>query len=296
MATTKNTTTDYKQLWQHCLDMIREKYGEKYEHWFNTWFGDVRFESYNEKSNQLILQVPSKYVYEYLEMEGRKNMKWVLDANFPKDCKVGYRIAPQELTFAQIATYMQRQSTNANRDLRHIKIANAKQRLEDGLKYYLKEKPMQWIYGNHGYDRVVEWLTDNKGKGLLCIGTTGLGKSLICTKILPILIGNGRKIACINATELHDKLDELKKEPVVVIDDLGKEPRKHYGEADQSFFELCDNAEKTGAILIITTNLSTDLINDTYPDSILHRYGNETYSRVKAILRCAIFKGEDMRK
>ena len=41
------------------------------------------------------------------------------------------------------------------------------------------------------YDQVAQWLTDNKGKGLMLIGDCGRGKSMITTEILPDLFRQG---------------------------------------------------------------------------------------------------------
>lgn len=182
----------------------------------------------------------------------------------------------------------------------HIQIPNARQRLEEGIKYFLKDKPLQWISGNHGYDRIVEWLTDNKNRGLLCLGRPGLGKSLICQRVLPVLLAPYGDVVCVSATELHDKLEELKKARIVVVDDLGKEPRKHYGDIDNSFLELCDNSERTGNLIIITTNLVTDRFPDGrlaegYPDDLHSRYGDAVFSRLQSITRVAIIEGDDLR-
>ena len=65
---------DYEEKWAACLTMIREKLGEKYHHWFDVWFSDVRFEHYDPDTHTLLVQVPSKYVYEYLEMHGVKTI------------------------------------------------------------------------------------------------------------------------------------------------------------------------------------------------------------------------------
>lgn len=300
MATKK--TTDINELWLKCQNNLRKQFDsdDDNRHIYNVWYADIKMESYDPKTRTLILQVPSNYVCEYIEYFGGAALYTAIHSSFGRGTRLFYHVVPPEPSFADIATYMQRMA-HSQHDLHHIRISNAKQRLMDGLKYYLKDKEVKWLpgiegYKCYGYDRVVEWLTDNHKRGLLCVGTPGTGKTLICEKILPILIGNGSPIKCVNATELHDRLEELKKEQVVVIDDLGKEPRKHYGDIDQSFFELCDNAEKTGNILIITTNLSTNSVDDPrYPDSIEHRYGKEVFSRLQAITNVAIFEGEDMR-
>lgn len=292
--TSKQSQPNYARLWQQCLQTIREKYGEKYNHWYDVWFGGMQFERYDAETRQLVIQVPSKYVYEYMETHMVQPLREALSLTFKEPVTLSYRIMPPVPSFADMAAYLQRQSGGVGHNSRHIHIDNARQRVEEGLRHFLKDKPMQWI---EGYDDVVRWLDDNDDRGLLVVGTPGLGKSLICQKVLPVLLSDGvRPIPCVSATELHKRLEELKQERIVIIDDLGKEPRKHYGEVDRSFLELCDNAERTGAILVITTNLSTTPVDDpAYPDSILNRYGEAVISRLKAIAHVAAFHGSDMR-
>jgi DNA replication protein DnaC len=284
---------DYSKLWKDCLAMIREKYGDKFRNWFDVWFGDVRFESYDPDTHVLLIQVPSKYVYEYLEMNGAKDIRWATHEVFKDSITFKYRIL-REPTFAEVATYLQQQGYDSRKDPYHIRIDNARKRMEDGLHYFLKDQA-QWL---PGYDKIADWLADNKGRGLLCVGTTGRGKSLLCQQILPVILGNGgRPIASIAATDLKSRLDELLHEKIVIIDDLGKEPRKYFGNVDNSFFELCNNAERTGNLLIITTNLSTTPSDRAlYPESIQERYGAEVLDRLKSITRMVRLEGESLRR
>lgn len=284
---------DYSKLWEDSLAMIREKYGDKFRHWYDVWYGDVRFESYDPDSHVLLIQVPSKYVYEYLEMNGAKDIRWATQEVFKDSITLNYRIL-REPTFAEVATYLQQQGYDSRKDPYHIRISNARKRMEDGLHYFLKDQA-QWL---PGYDKIADWLADNKGRGLLCVGTTGRGKSLLCQQILPVILGNGgRPIASIAATDLKSRLDELLHEKIVIIDDLGKEPRKYFGNVDNSFFELCNNAERTGNLLIITTNLSTTPSDRAiYPESIQERYGAEVLDRLKSITRMVRLEGESLRR
>lgn len=288
---------DYGQLWQQCLTTIRNQYpkGEKYDHWFNVWLGDVRLDAYDPDKRQLRLAVPSRYVYEFLDSYMLKPLKMALQSTFGEQMALTYRIQPQDPSFADMAAYLQRQSGGGVRLDGHIHIDNARKRLEDGLRYFLKDKPVRWV---KGYDDVVRFLDDNDRRGLLVVGAPGLGKSLICCDVIPVLLANGMKTPpVVKATELNKRLAELKQERIVIIDDLGKEPRKHYADIDQSFYELCDNAERTGAILIITTNLATTPTDDPrYKDDIETRYGEAVISRLRAITHVAILEGEDMRE
>lgn len=290
---------EYKEKWTKCLKMIRTNYkeGEKYDRWFKVWFGDVKAGQYNPNTNLLLLTVPSNYVIEYIETQTLKVFREALRKVFGDDVKVQYLVLPPEPTFEQMARYMQNKGNNLRRNPGHIHVANARQRLEEGLRYFLNGKPVKWL---KGYDSIVEWLTDNKGRGLLVLGAPGLGKSLICQKVLPYLIGIPDEIKCVNARQLHDRLKELEQERIVIIDDLGKEPPLHYGNRDQSFYELCDHAERTKQLLIITTNLATGVVKGhplppEFSDSIQHRYGDAVFSRMTKIVKSAYLVGEDMR-
>ena len=56
-----------------------------------------------------------------------------------------------------------------------IGIPNAETHLKGGLKYFCGDDA-RW---NADYEKIVQWLTDNKGKGLMLVGSCGVGKSLI---------------------------------------------------------------------------------------------------------------------
>ena len=286
------------KLWQQCLQYIYDKNvkTETYKRWFNTWFGDISLERYDEQSHTIFVRVPSKYVYECLETYARKTFYEALLATFKGLRDIKYRIPPSVPSFDEASVRMQPQSGGVELIANHIHIDNAHERFEEGLRNALKKKnkEMQW---QKGYDKIVKFLDDNDNRGLLVVGTPGLGKSLICQKVIPTLLCDGKRpIPCVSAMKLKERLEELKEERIVVIDDLGKEPRKNYGDVDNSFLELCTNAEETGQILIITTNLSTFPTKYTcYPDSILNRYGEAVISRLQAITHVAIIEGEDMR-
>lgn len=300
---------DYQSNWCRCLEMIRERLAANIKdpkhaaHIYDVWFKDITLYSYDAAQRVVTLKVPSNYVYEYIEEIYVELMGHVLSTVFQPGVRLQYKLGRPEPTFAAVAEYLRQHSAyDSRRGPYNVRIPDAKKRLQDGLHYFLKGKE-QWLQGTDGYDGIADWLTDNKGRGLLVCGAPGLGKSLICQKILPVILGNGgRPIPGVNAKELHGRIEDLKRERIVIVDDLGKEPRKHYGDIDNSFFELCNNAERTGQLLIITTNLSTTPMPSThpnahlYPDSILGRYGKEVISRLRAITTVVEFLGSDMRK
>lgn len=174
----------------------------------------------------------------------------------------------------------------------HIHIPNAEKRLRGGLQYVVNMKSggnAEW--NEHNYRPIVDWMTDNKGKGLLMLGGCGLGKSLIGMYILPILIKDvHRKVVNIfSAQELNKKIDEILKLHIVYIDDVGTEDDLNsYGNKRMPFAELCDAAEKKGKLLILTTNLNID--------GLAERYGERVVDRLVATTKAVQFTGDSLRK
>ena len=70
-----------------------------------------------------------------------------------------------------------------------INIPNAEKRLRGGLQYVVNMKSgcnAEW--NEHNYRPIVDWMSDNEGRGLLITGGCGLGKTLIAKHILPLLL------------------------------------------------------------------------------------------------------------
>lgn len=176
-----------------------------------------------------------------------------------------------------------------------VRIPNAEQRLRGGLDYFVNHYSNGEIpratWSEHNYRPIVEWMNDNKGRGLLMTGRCGTGKSLIGKHILPLLMQDAcRKVVSIfNAQELNTKIDEILKLHIVCIDDVGTEElSKSYGNVRCTFSELCDAAEQKGKLLIITTNLTAKELEE--------KYGERTLDRLKAITKFVPFTGKSLRK
>lgn len=75
--------------WDECLLLIKENVSEQQ---FNTWFKPIKFESFNESNRTLLVQVPSSFVYEYLEENYVDLMNRVLMRYFGKGVRLNYRI------------------------------------------------------------------------------------------------------------------------------------------------------------------------------------------------------------
>jgi len=79
----------HKALWDNCLHLIRQNVTEQI---YKTWFEPIVFESYDEQEKTVLVQVPSPYVYEYLEQYYVRLMAWALANSFKANVRLTYRL------------------------------------------------------------------------------------------------------------------------------------------------------------------------------------------------------------
>ena len=79
----------HQALWDKCLRLIKENVSEQI---FKTWFAPIVFERYSEDDHTLLVQVPSPYIYEYLEQHYVKLLSWALSRSFDASVRLSYRI------------------------------------------------------------------------------------------------------------------------------------------------------------------------------------------------------------
>ena len=82
-------SNSHKALWAECLQIIKANVTEQQ---FKTWFAPIVFESYSEMEHTLLVQVPSSYVYEYLEQFYVGLLSKVLARVFGTSVALRYRI------------------------------------------------------------------------------------------------------------------------------------------------------------------------------------------------------------
>lgn len=172
-------------------------------------------------------------------------------------------------------------------DTVQISIPYARNILWHGIKYFTRDKA-KWL---PEYEEVARWLTNNEGRGLLCFGNCGRGKTLICGKILPLVLNHycRKVVSCYDAQQMNADLDAVKQKHIIYVDDIGTENLSvKYGEKRLAFAELADEAEKKGKLLILTTNLSIDELRE--------KYGERTIDRLRAVTKTVLFSGESLRK
>ena len=79
----------HSALWDKCMALIKENVSEQQ---YKTWFSPIVFESFSEKDKTLLVQVPSPYVYEYLEEYYIDLLSRVLSKCFGAGVRLTYRI------------------------------------------------------------------------------------------------------------------------------------------------------------------------------------------------------------
>ena len=166
----------------------------------------------------------------------------------------------------------------------------------------------QWL---PEYDAVADWLSDNQGKGLMCIGDCGRGKTIITRDILPLVFKNYIQIhdtrddywyhpvySYFQAKELKSRWDEIVRGKVICSDDVGTEPiAKVYGETHNYFSELVDLCNDRDKLLICSTNLTQAQLFGGEEDGIVYpaRCDQRTFSRLVGNTVRVYFEGEDLR-
>ena len=78
-----------KALWDNCLSLIKDNVTEQQ---YKTWFAPIVFEKYDEEHQSVLVQVPSMYVYEYLEQYYVNLLSKVLTRCFGQKVQLNYRV------------------------------------------------------------------------------------------------------------------------------------------------------------------------------------------------------------
>ena len=122
----------------------------------------------------------------------------------------------------------------------------------------------QWL---DEYEGVADWLSDNHGKGLMCIGDCGRGKSLLTCDIIPRIFedgyvrdSDGCRLAApfvTTAKQLRQTFKEALRSRIIVIDEVGQEGVvNEFGEHHDYFADMVLEAERLRKTIILSTNLN----------------------------------------
>lgn len=79
--------------WNKALALIRANVTEQV---YNTWFQKIVFESYNETTKTVLLQVPSPFVCEYVEENYVDLLGKALRDNFSPEVRLRYRVVTDQ--------------------------------------------------------------------------------------------------------------------------------------------------------------------------------------------------------
>jgi len=138
------------------------------------------------------------------------------------------------------------------------------------------------------YDKVIDWMVDTKGKGLMLMGDCGTGKSTILNYVIPAIFRTltNKILRSVPAKELG--VVERNKSPFIIIDDLGTESIKNdYGTKIDAVADAISYAEDSSKTLLVTTNLT--------PKSLDERYSDRTLDRLRKC-KVVVIKGKSFRK
>lgn len=137
---------------------------------------------------------------------------------------------------------------------------------------------------------VFNYLEDTNGKHLCLLGSCGTGKTLLATKIIPLIFcASFKKIfKVIKACDLNDRLQEAKEYPFVVIDDFGTESTAvNFGNKVEAFNEVIDSVEGRKCFFVVTSNLDANQIKQ--------KYGVRTYDRLRGLFKVIQVNEKSMR-
>jgi DNA replication protein DnaC len=168
-----------------------------------------------------------------------------------------------------------------------VKIENAKKTFMDALMYFLSLQKKEMTYFDE-YDKIVDWLSDNKNKGLILMGSCGVGKSFISRFVLPAIMFEKKKIILRVYDKININIDDILTKKYAVLDDIGTEEVSNtFGNKRLALAEIVDEAEKKGNLLIISTNLNAEQIKE--------KYGLRVYDRLLAICDSVAFNSKSLR-
>lgn len=134
------------------------------------------------------------------------------------------------------------------------------------------------------YEKVIDWMSDTQGKGLLLSGPCGIGKSAIITGVLPAIFKYryNKNLHPVSAIEINSREKEILSMWSFCLDDIGAESTfSEYGERKEVFCDIVSEAENRLKPLFISTNLNGV--------QIAQRYGDRVRSRINRLCRCIVF-------
>ena len=82
--------------WDKALALVKQHVTPQQ---FDTWFKPIGFEHFNEEEKTILVQVPSPFVYEYLEENFLGLLRAVLYRTFGEGVQLTYRIVTDKARY-----------------------------------------------------------------------------------------------------------------------------------------------------------------------------------------------------
>lgn len=149
-------------------------------------------------------------------------------------------------------------------------------------------KKLVWI---PEYDEIVNWMVNNRGKGLALVGSNGRGKSIFLCRVLPFLFRIKDKVLKpkLAITLKSEDVEILETKWAIVLDDIGQEQIiNDFGTKIDAVEKLISICEAEMRPLFISTNL-------TY-SQLQKRYGSRITDRINRLCKIVEFSGKSFRK
>ena len=192
----------------------------------------------------------------------------------------------QDIDFGEEEQCLSEVNAICKRDCVQISIDGARDIMMRGLRHFIGDSA-QWL---PEYEQVADWLEDNQGKGLLCYGHCGRGKTMLTAKVIPCIIHRwARKtVMCRTAYEAGLQFEQVMGMKLLCIDDVGTEGIVNvYGNKIYALPTIVNEAERKGNLLLLSTNMTFD--------EIRAKYGIRTADRITGLCKAVRFRGESLR-
>ena len=170
----------------------------------------------------------------------------------------------------------------------NFKIINAKEIFIYVYKILLEKIEKRKFVFIPEYEQIINWLSDNNGKGLTLLGASGRGKSYIIRRVMPVIFryNFNKNIKVISA---YDITFDTKFPKIVAIDDIGTESLiNNYGIKINKISEIIDKSEAEGKLILLSGNIS--------PNDIINKYGEPIYDRLLNTTKIIKFSGQSFRR
>lgn len=139
------------------------------------------------------------------------------------------------------------------------------------------------------------------GRGLLIYGPVGTGKSFLADCIANALIEQEKPVLRVKSTDIsyhldgrnYDFLENIKRTPLLIIDDLGAERQTSF--ASEKVFQVIDCRYESGGPMIVTTNFTRKDMENPPVSNESRDFYLRAFSRLREACELLLVNGSDRR-